>query len=81
MMEIKITGNKKIETINKEIQEIFPYIMLDFFLKRAWESIRKNTGDLVTPLDWNLRIADIRDPASQEESEITINRSLTVFSV
>lgn len=73
MAEIKITGKKNLSTINREFQEQFPYLSLQFFTKEEWDNAQKG-APTIHELDKSQRLAAVRvtKPAT-DEKELSIH--------
>jgi hypothetical protein len=76
MSEIKITGKKKIKTIQKELDEQFPYLFIEFFTPDEWEKYKK--GERMKPISKELTLVEARTKTPKESSSISIHGSTLV---
>ena len=71
MKEIKITGNKKLKTINKEIQEKFPYFYVIFLDDEEYEKTKR--GETVRHLPYDKTLAEVRKTKPKDSKDISIH--------
>lgn len=69
---LNVTGNKKIETLRKEFNKIFPYLRLGIFYSYAREQVKK--GEPITPIDGSKTLASVRRADSGGEISIAPNK-------
>jgi len=72
--ELNITGQKKLKTINKEIQSQFPYLMVQFFTDE--EAKKATKGKSITPLSLDKRLSEVRTKKSDEDLSIHGNTKI-----
>jgi hypothetical protein len=66
--ELKITSQKKLKTINKEFQEKFPYLMVQFFTDE--EAQKAKRGEKIIPLSLEKRLSEVKEKDTDEEISI-----------
>ena len=72
--EISVTGNKKIETLQKEFNKKFPYIRLGIFYSYARQQVAK--GESITPIDGDKTLASVRRADSGGDISISGNKKI-----
>lgn len=55
---LSVTGNKKIETLQKEFNKKFPYLRLGIYYSYAREQVKK--GESITQIDGDKTLASVR---------------------
>lgn len=72
--ELKITGNKKVATLMKEFNEIYPYLSIGIFPMEAKEIVKK--GGTITNVDKEKTLAEIRTKKSTKEITVSGNKKV-----
>lgn len=72
--ELKVTGNKKIETLCKEFNKKFPYLQLCIFYSYARQQVSK--GESITPIDRSKTLASVRRADSGGDVSISGNKKV-----
>lgn len=72
--EISVTGNKKIGTLQKEFNKIFPYIRLGIFYSYARQAVAK--GESITNIDPDKTLASVRRADSGGDISISGNKKI-----
>ena len=70
--EITVSGNKKIETLQKEFNKKFPYIRLGLFYSYARQQVAK--GETITGIDGSKTLASVRRADSGGSISISGNK-------
>lgn len=72
--EISVSGNKKIETLQKEFNKKFPYIRLGLFYSYARQQVAK--GESITGIDGSKTLASVRRADSGGSISISGNKKI-----
>ena len=72
--EITVSGNKKIETLQKEFNKKFPYIRLGIFYSYARQQVAK--GEKITGIDGSKTLASVRRADSGGTISISGNKKI-----
>ena len=72
--EITVSGNKKIETLQKEFNKKFPYIRLGIFYSYALQQVAK--GEKITGIDGSKTLASVRRADSGGTISISGNKKI-----
>lgn len=75
VMELSVTGNKKIDTLRKEFNKKFPYLRLGIFYSYAREQVKK--GESITPIDGSKTLASVRRADSGGDISISGNKKVS----
>lgn len=70
--EISVTGNKKIETLQKEFNKKFPYLQLGIFYSYARQQVAK--GEAIKQIDGDKTLASVRRADSGGDISISGNK-------
>ena len=73
-VEISVTGNKKIGTLQKEFNKKFPYIRLGIFYSYAREAVAK--GETIYNIDETKTLASVRRANSGGDISISGNKKI-----
>lgn len=72
-MDVTITGQKLLRTLDKEFQGQFPYLGLRFLSPQEWEKAQNNASTVST-LDHDQRLSAVRTiPPAKGEKEMSIH--------
>lgn len=72
--EITVSGNKKIATLQKELNKKFPYIRLGIFYSYARNAVKK--GETITNIDGDKTLASVRRADSGGSISISGNKKV-----
>lgn len=72
--ELKVTGNKKIETLCKEFNKKFPYLRLGIFYSYARKSVA--SGDVIKPIEGSKTLASVRRADSGGDISVSGNKKV-----
>lgn len=73
-VEISVSGNKKIGTLQKEFNKKFPYIRLGIFYSYARQQVAK--GESITQIDGDKTLASVRRADSGGDISISGNKKI-----
>jgi len=73
-VEISVTGNKKIATLQKEFNKKFPFICLCIFYSYARQAVAK--GESITQIDGDKTLASVRRADSGGDISIAGNKKI-----
>lgn len=69
---LNVTGNKKIETLRKEFNKLFPYLRLGIYYSYAREQVKK--GEAITAIEGTKTLASVRRADTGGEISIAPNK-------
>ena len=72
--ELSVSGNKKIETLQKEFNKKFPYLRLGIYYSYAREQVAK--GESITPIPGDKTLASVRRADSGGDISISGNKKI-----
>lgn len=72
--ELSVTGNKKIETLQKEFNKKFPYLTLGLFYSYARQQVAK--GEKIHQIEGNKTLASVRRADSGGDISISGNKKI-----
>jgi hypothetical protein len=73
-VEISVTGNKKIGTLQKEFNKKFPFIRLGIYYSYARQQVAK--GESITQIDADKTLASVRRAESGGDISISGNKKI-----